>query len=477
MADTWNFDHPIYGNIDKDILKQTSAIFNKTLPGVSDALTKGLNLYRFFLTHMDVPIETLHKAITLNGNPMFTIDDLETIRTKLKSQSDIPFVKNIIQKGGALPPVPTITPGHGLDNDESRNKFWDKIIRKVTWPLAKYMPSSMTPYLEFMFVLYNLEQHPQYGMLISTFLDMVTLPIPAVADLVVNLIGKFGGTILGALPGGGSAANIVSMIVMAIFCAVGATLNVSRKHFGQAFKIALDGIPFVGEALSTGSIQIETGVERYLFNRSRLLGKIQQTMPRIATFVEYWTPTPDIVEGPPPPMSVDVLKAEAGDAIERTTGVDVDTAIKDPIGALDTVAKPIIAPFEAATGIDVDKVIRNPGSISDAMPTTDSLTAAASAKLPTIPTADSLTAAATAQLPTVPTTDSLTAAATAQLPTVPTVPSINIPEVPTMSSAASVLSKPNGPAMFGPMPIRKRGGKTRRSKQLSQHNTKKNGRR
>ena len=473
MADTWNYDHLIYDKVDKNILKHIADLFDSKLPGFSEAVIKGLNLYKFLLKHMDIPIENLHKSITINGDPMFTIDDLDIIRTKLKSQSDIPFVKHILQKGGSsLPVPPTTAPGHGLDDDPSRSKFWDKMIRKLTWPLAKHIPVCMNPFLEFMFILYNLEQHPQYGILISTYLDTITLSIPAVADLVSDMISKFGGTFLGALPGGGSAANIIAMVIMAMFCAVGATLNVSRKHFGAAFKTALDGIPIIGEALSTGSIQIETGVERYLQNRDRVLNQIEPTMPRIAKFVEYWTPTPDIVEGPSPPMSIDVLKAEAGDAIERSTGMNVNTALKDPIGALDAVAKPVIAPFEAATGIDVNKVVRDPFHPSAAlpsMPTTDSLTAVATSKLPSVPSVDSFTTAATNKLPSIPSVNSFTTAATNKLPSVPSVESLT-----PISSASSVISKSNGSVAFKPTPIRKRGGKTRRSKQFSHRMTKKN---
>ena len=516
MKVTWNYDKPDYNSEEKKLLEYNKSVFQQKLPGTGEAVAKGLSLYRFLMVHRDTPINTLHKEITLNSNPMFTKKDLEEIIIAMKEHIDTPYAQHILkQSGGAapkmpglpaapampgllaapampglpvmpglppaqpfhstLPDVPTVTPGHGLDHDASRSKFWDKMIRKVIYPVTRYIPACLSPMLSSMFILYNLEQHPQYGVLISTYFDTVTLSMPVVADFIAELVAKLGGTFGGLLPGGGAIANIASQVIVVLFVVTGVVLNVSRKHFGSAFKLSLEAIPVLGESLSTGAQQIEIGVERYLQNRARILGQIQPTMPKVAAFAEYWTPTPDIVEGPSPPMSVNIIKSEAGDAIEKTTGVDVDSIIEDPIGALDTAAKPIIAPIEAVTGINVDKALRNPAAALSS--TTNSLTT--SAKLPT---ADSLTAATTAQLPTVPTAqlptaDSLTAAATVQLPTVSNVPTMNIPKVPTVNSASSVLLKPNGPVSFKPMSIRKRGGKTRRSKQLSQHNTKKNGRR
>ena len=361
-----------------------------------------------------------------------------------------------------LPVVPTVTPGHGLDHDESRSKFWDKMIRKLIYPVTRYIPACLSPMLSSMFILYNLEQHPQYGVLISTYFDTVTLSMPVVADFIAELVAKLGGTFGGLLPGGGAVANIAAQVIVVLFVVTGVVLNVSRKHFGSAFKLSLEAIPVLGESLSTGAQQIEIGVERYLQNRARILGQIQPTMPKVAAFAEYWTPTPDIVEGPPPPMSVNIIKSEAGDAIEKTTGVDVDTIIEDPIGALNTAAKPIIAPIEAATGINVDKALRNPvGAVTNATSAVSNTAASAVPELPVATNATATNVKNNAKNATKVTEN--TAIVEASKSTI-------------TNKSSNTISKPNNKVSFAPSPVRKRGGKTRRSKRSSQRNTKKYGR-
>ena len=376
----------------------------------------------------------------------------------------------------SLPDVPTVTPGHGLDHDESRSKFWDKMIRKLIYPVTRYIPACLSPMLSSMFILYNLEQHPQYGVLISTYFDTVTLSMPVVADFIAELVAKLGGTFGGLLPGGGAVANIAAQVIVVLFVVTGVVLNVSRKHFGSAFKLSLEAIPVLGESLSTGAQQIEIGVERYLQNRRRILGQIQPTMPKVAAFAEYWTPTPDIVEGPPPPMSIDIIKSEAGDAIEKTTGVDVETIIEDPIGALDTAAKPVIAPIEAATGINVNKTLRDPvGAVTNATSAVSNAAASAVPALPELPGAANATAAAVnaknAAKNATKAAENATAAAAA------VTAAVEASKSTTTNKSSNSISKPNNNKVsFSPSPVRKRGGYTRRSKRLSQRNTKKHGR-
>jgi hypothetical protein len=366
-----------------------------------------------------------------------------------------------------LPVVPTVMPGHGLDKDESRSKFWDKMIRKLIYPVTRYIPAYLSPMLSSMFILYNLEQHPQYGVLISTYFDTVTLSMPVVADFIAELVAKLGGTFGGLLPGGGAIANVASQVIVVLFVVTGVVLNVSRKHFGSAFKLSLEAIPVLGESLSTGAQQIEIGVERYLQNRKRILGQIQTTMPKVAAFAEYWTPTPDIVEGPPPPMSVNIIKSEAGDAIEKTTGVDVDTIIEDPIGALNTAAKPIIAPIEAATGINVDKALRNPvDAVTNAKSAVSNTAATAVPASPELPGAANATGA-----------NAKNAAENATADAAAVTTPVEATKETTTNKSSNVISKPNANKVsFAPSPVRKRGGYTRRSKRKSQRNTKKHGR-
>jgi hypothetical protein len=200
-------------------------------------------------------------------------------------------------------------------------------------------------------------------------------------------------------------------------------------------------------------------------------------MPKVAAFAEYWTPTPDIVEGPPPPMSIDIIKSEAGDAIEKTTGVDVDTILEDPIGALNTAAAPVIAPIEAATGINVDKTLRDPvGAVTNATSAVTNAAAAAVPALPELPGAANATAAAAnaknAAKNATKAAENATAAAAA------VTAAVEATKETTTNKSSNTISKPNNNKVsFAPSPVRKHGGKTRRSKRLSQRNTKKHGRR
>ena len=331
------------------------------------------------------------------------------------------------------PGAPTAAPGHGLDNDPSRSKFWDKIIRKLLVPITRYIPACAEPLLYWYFILYNLEQHATYGPFISTAFDSITLTLPVLADLSSEALGTF--VSLAPIPYASFAGDALGYALSLLFVIVGIAMNNSRKHFGSSFKLALEAIPVVGEMASDGAQQFEIGAERYLQNRRRILDSIKPSMPKTAAVIEYYSPTPDIVEGPAPTIDAATLKDEVGDKVEAVTGVDVEHLIEDPIGEIKDVAEPVLGPLEAITTMD-------PSAVASAATAkaSEAATSAVADKVDSVST--NISSAATSAV--ADKVDSVTT---------------------NISSAASSVSAPNSTSRssFAPMAARKRGG-TRRSK-------------
>ena len=449
MPDIWDFDDVEYTNDDKGILKYTGFIFSKNAPGADETVTKTLSLYRFLLKHLDTPVETLQPSIIINGAPMFTSDQLTDVLAKVRTQVDTPYAQRVLGQsaGGPVPAVPDIPkvtapsagvgipltpkPGHGLDNDPSRSKFWDKVIRKLMFPITCSIPSCMEPLLQWYFILYRLEQLEGYGPFISSALDTITLSIPVMADMAAEMVAMTVGLV--PIPYASFAGDGLGYAVSLLFILVGVTMNNSRKHFGSSFKLALEAIPMVGEAASDGAQQIEIGAERYLLNRQRILDQMKKTMPTTAAAVEYYTPTPEIVDGPPPKIDLAVLKDEVGDKVESVTGVDVDELVTNPGAALQHAVESKVPDVPAVPTLpEVPKI--------PAVPELPAVPA-----VPTLPAVPELTKVP--EMPAAPT-----------LPTVPEIPAA--PELPTL---------PDAPKVTG---LKKTGG-TRRFKRASTRYTRK----
>jgi len=389
------------------ISRYVNFLIGSKLPGIQENVAKVFGLYEFLLKHRNQSPRELRGLITEGGNPVFTEAELRSILATLATQATTSFAKRIQgQAGGAAPaipapatpsataagapvqpPVPGTVPGATVPEpvDETRNKFWDKLIRKFTSPITQFIPKCWDNYFWFLFVLYNLEQIEVLGPFISTALDTVTLSLPVLSDMASELVGKL--ILLVPLPYAGIAGEAIGYAVSLLFILFAVNLNMSRKHFGSAFQVSLEGIPIVGDILTEGAQKFELGAERYLINREKLLRGFQPVSPMVAAAGRYYSPGFDAFQGPAPSVSLGTVIKDVKDYAMEKSGVNaVLKTVQEGPAALTTAAT------GAVTGVATGATTAATGAVTGAVTgattaTTGAVTGAVTSALPATATA------------------------------------------------------------------------------------------
>ena len=340
---------------DYDVNRPTSAeadtlaryaeyLLGKNLPGIQENTSKLFGLYDYFLNHLNDPPGDLQRAITEQGAPLFTEAQIRSIVKILSTQRNSRFAKRFQgQTGGGDEPVlatvPATAPATATATatatapvsattapvaqepvDKTRNKFWDKVIEKLTGPVSRSIPKCWDQYFWFLFILYNLEQIELLGPFISTALDTVTLSLPVLADMASELVEKL--ILLVPIPYAGIGGEAIGYAVSLIFVLFAVNLNISRKHFGDAFQVSLEAIPLFGDILAEGAQKFELGAERYLINRDKLIHGIQPVSPSAAMAMRYYSPAFDAYEGPAPPVALGTVIKDVKAYTMKTSGAD-----------------------------------------------------------------------------------------------------------------------------------------------------------
>ena len=319
-------------------------LLGKNLPGIQENTSKLFGLYDYFLNHLDDPPGELQRAITERGAPLFTEAQIRSIVKILSTQKNSRFAKRFQQQaGGANEPArtqtgPTAGPTAGPTTtaevaptpavagtspepvDLTRNKFWDKVIQKLSNPVMSRIPKCWDQYFWFLFILYNLEQIELVGPFISTALDTITLSLPVLADMASELVEKL--ILLVPIPYAGIGGEAIGYAVSLIFVLFAVNLNISRKHFGDAFQVSLEAIPMFGDILAEGAQKFELGAERYLINRDKFIRGFQPVSPSAATAMRYYSPAFDAYEGPAPPVALGTVIKDVKEYTLKKTGAD-----------------------------------------------------------------------------------------------------------------------------------------------------------
>ena len=315
-------------------------LLGKNLPGIQENTSKLFGLYDYFLNHLDDPPGELQRAITEQGAPLFTEAQIRSIVKILSTQKNSRFAKRFQQQtGGANEPVgPTVGPTAGPTTtaevaptpavagttpepvDLTRSKFWDKVIQKLSNPVMSRIPKCWDQYFWFLFILYNLEQIELVGPFISTALDTITLSLPVLADMASELVEKL--ILLVPIPYAGIGGEAIGYAVSLIFVLFAVNLNISRKHFGDAFQVSLEAIPMFGDILAEGAQKFELGAERYLINRDKFIRGFQPVSPSAATAMRYYSPAFDAYEGPAPPVALGTVIKDVKEYTLKKTGAD-----------------------------------------------------------------------------------------------------------------------------------------------------------
>lgn len=306
--------------------KYVNYLLGDRFPGINNAIMNNISLYRFLLQNRNAPVHDLRKRITMNGAPIFSESELRSVLETVRSQKNSNFARWLTNNravGGGLP----------AEHDPSRNKFWDKFMRKYVGEAGKQFPPSWNGVFWYMSLLYYLEQMDVIGPVISTVLDSITLSLPVLADLASEVTSKM--LLLAPVPYAGLAGEALGYAIGLFFVGIAVMLNVSRKHFGSAFKAGLEGMPVFGDVLAEGAQSFEIGAERYLQNRKRMLGSLDKISPSAEDFLNYYAPDVEPKFGPAPVWDEAKVKSNIMAYVAKETGANKAlTVLEDPGAAL-----------------------------------------------------------------------------------------------------------------------------------------------
>jgi hypothetical protein len=214
------------------------------------------------------------------------------------------------QKGGAVA-KPEV--------DETRNEFFDKLIRKLTYNLPA-MPKCYDGVLWYFFLLYNLEQIEIIGPFLSTALDAITLSLPVMADISEEVVGKL--VSLAPVPYASFGGELLGYLISLIFVTLAVFMNIGRKHFGTAFKSSLEAIPFIGDVMFDAARSFEIGAKRYEIYKKKILKSVDTVSPSTKEYLNYYVPDSSIHPGPAPPLSMNTVKLDVADYVKEQTGLN-----------------------------------------------------------------------------------------------------------------------------------------------------------
>lgn len=443
MSKTWDLEAPAVSNNDLKLARLVREIFGNKFPHMNENVTKAMSLYGYLAKHIDESPEVLAKQIQGDGGPMFTVKDIREIQAILWRQRVTPFFQRVTRA----------KTGGSLDADPSRSKFFDKMIRKIVYPLASRIPPSWDGVLWYTFLVYNLEQTEFIGPFISTALDTITLSLPVMAELAATGFEKL--ISLAPVPYASFAGEIIGYVVSLLFIIFAVFLNITRKHFGSAFKVSLEAIPVFGDMLMDAAQSLETGAERYIQNRNKILKPVEKISPTLYQTGDYYIPDVNIHPTAPPPLNYDAVKKDVAEYVMEETG------LSDTMAAATTAATAMIPTIPSIPSI--------PGSNTNNAINAINAINANNTKAPIASNAINAINTNNAKAPIASNAINTNNAKTSNaIPVTPTIPATNIKTpnaIPVIPATPTTSGSNNKKTAFAPIKIKKRGGGTRRIKE------------
>ena len=352
--ETWDYDKldplPLIGKI--GIL--THELIGDVMPEASIGIMRFFSLYRFLLSNMNVPAASLRLRITDDGVPIFSVSEMKKVLELVRSQAGTSFAGRLrrmsgggggAQHGGVEPTVAVRSsgtaaaaaaaaaapntgagmPASPLDDDPSRSKFWDVFIRTRLYKLTKGLPPAFDAFAPIVFALYELEQIEVIGPLIGTALDSVTLGLPVLGKLMGTAFSKI--VSLAPIPYAGPVGDIVAYFITLVFILISSTISISRKQFGTSFTLGLGALPIIGDPASDAALLFEKQVERYEFNRQKIIDSLEKISPHMATFFNYYTPSKKSKTGDPPMLDWDQVLTDLIKKMVDSVGIEKARAL------------------------------------------------------------------------------------------------------------------------------------------------------
>jgi hypothetical protein len=348
MPEQWNAQDPQLNAQEDSIGKLTKHILGKQFPGIDGDVTRAFSLFRFLVTHRTQPVSELRKAIVDNGAPMFSEEDLESMLASVNRHLNDPYVQRLLEGDGGRR-AGRQAGGNVPVEDHTRNKFWDKAIHKIASTIGQYLPPLCDGWIYYIFMLHSLEKMDPVGPFISTALDTVTLSLPVLSDITSVTVSELIGLL--PIPYAGIAGDVVGYVLGVLFLLFAITMNMSRKHFGSAFKVSLELFPIIGDIMAEAAVSFEVGAERYLINQDRMLKPLQPISPTAYRILDYYKPSVEPQVGPAPNWNFDKVKSEVVQYAEATLGVDkLLAAAANPMGAVTAAAGEAVGAAKDAAG-------------------------------------------------------------------------------------------------------------------------------
>jgi hypothetical protein len=286
-------DHWDYGSDPNNpqVAAFAQRLFGNAFPGIGHNVAKALELYAFLQAHAQNDPAVVRERVRMNDAPMYSTEEMREILKTVRGQAGGAAAAPAI----AIAPATATTVATPQPYDISRSKFWDKLIRRVTGPISRMVPSAFDGLAWFMFILYNLEQVEGFGPFLSAAFDSVTLSLPVLADMTQDVMGTL--IALAPIPYASFIGDIVGYTISLLFILTAIMLNISRKHYGSAFKASLEAIPMFGDTLVDASQGIETGADRYEGYRKKMLASVDRISPHAKRYFDYWIPSVETRDG------------------------------------------------------------------------------------------------------------------------------------------------------------------------------------
>jgi hypothetical protein len=308
-ATKWDYDSPPLTPLIAKIGVLTMDLHDGLLPGAEVGVMRFFSLYLYILCHLAArkPEETIRRSITDHGRPIFDSTQFAEVARAIKAQFGTDFAKQLLAMSGcgsmvgggektAAPApknasatnaaaaasgakIPNNTAA-AADDDPSRSKFWDVFIRTRLYNLTKGLPPAFDSFAPIIFALYSLEQIEVLGPLIATGLDSITLGLPILGKLLGTTFSKI--VALAPIPYAGPVGDIVAYLIALVFIMISVNISVSRKQFGTAFLVGIEAIPVFGGTIASAALLFEKQVERYEFNKKKVLDSLQKVSPHLS---------------------------------------------------------------------------------------------------------------------------------------------------------------------------------------------------
>ena len=339
----WNYNDPPLLPLFDNMGNLAQDLYGAQFPKSKEGVQRFFSLYYFLLKNLDVPLETLRARILNGKEPVFTAEQLAQVVATLRTQVGTPFAQRLLrmagQRGGG-PEFPTKSPSASspaggeavvveVEEDPSRSKFWDVFIRKRLYNVTKGLPPAFDGFVPIVFALNSLEQVKILGPLIATFLDSITLGLPILGKVMGTALSKM--IALAPIPYAGPVGDIAAYFICLVFIMISATMSVSRKQFGTAFTVGIGAVPVFGDQISDAALLFEKQVERYNFNKDRIVDSVGEVSPHMAEFINYWAPSTESKEGPPVVFDPDLVLLDIFKKVVATQGEDTAMSmIKHP---------------------------------------------------------------------------------------------------------------------------------------------------